>query len=296
MRQNEINRTTGADQPPDQPEGHARRSGSEKENNENPNNAETQESPPQLEPEKAHVFRESLRALNTGGVQYLVGATFARHHYTGIWRNTKDLDLFVKPADLSAALELLRQAGFETRIEYEHWLAKASQGEHFVDLIFGTGNGHFPIDDSFFEGSPQGRVLGVPTSLAPLEEMLASDAYIATRGRFDGGEVVHLIRSVKGRLDWGRVLRRLGENRQLLLWHLVLFDFVYPGHKDYLPQELMVQLFDEMRASWEAPVANPKAFRGALIDPFLFRVDIDEWGYEDRRQMQPLVDEKGEAL
>ncbi len=281
---------------PEFPGGLRQDSGPEKAKDEDLNNAATQESPPQLEPEKKRVFRESLLALNSGRVQYLVGATFARHHYTGIWRNTKDLDIFVKPADLSAALEHLRRAGFTTSIEHEHWLAKACQGEHFVDLIFGTGNGHFPIDDDFFTGSPRGVVLGVPTRLAPLEEMLASDAYIATRGRFDGGEVVHLIRSVQGRIDWQRVLRRLGENRQLLFWHLVLFDFVYPGHQDFLPQELMGQLFEEMRARWEKPVSNPKAFRGALIDPFLFRVDIDEWGYEDRRQMQPLVDQKGEAL
>lgn len=256
----------------------------------------TREANPTLDPVEASVYREALQVLNRSGINYAVGASFARHAYTGIWRATKDLDIFLKPVDLKTALQSLREAGFETSIEAVHWLAKAKKEGFLVDLIFGTGHGHLPIDDSSFEQSQMAEVLSVPTRLIPIEEMIASAIYIAERRRFDGGEVIHLIKSKKGKIDWQRVLNRLGDNRELLLWHLILFDFVYPGHSDYLPQELMLTLFEEMRQRWKNPKKDPKEFRGSLLDPFAYTVDIQDWGYEDKRNLRPLVTEEGDPL
>lgn len=256
----------------------------------------TYEGDPKLTVDQRKVYREALNVMNKAGVPYAVGASFARHAYTGIWRQTKDLDIFLQPEHLKAALDALREAGFDTEVPGEHWLAKAWKGEQFIDLIFGTGHGQIPIDARSFEGIKKAEVLGVETCLIPLEEMIASAAYIAVRNRFDGGEVVHLIRSAKGKLDWQRILDRLGENRELLLWHLILFDFIYPGHSSYLPKDLMVQLFDEARQRWSDERPRRHAFRGSLLDPFLFHVDVDDWGYEDRRITDPLVNEEGETL
>jgi hypothetical protein len=256
----------------------------------------TYESPPLLTLEEERVFRISLQVLNTTGIKYAVGAAFARYVYTGIWRSTKDLDVFLRPEDLKTAMDALQDAGFETKIDTPHWLAKAWKDGYLIDLIFGTGHGLLPVTDSSFENSQVAEILGVTTRLFPIEEMIASAAFIAVRGRFDGAEVLHLIQGAKGKLDWQRILRRLGNNRQLLLWHLILFDFVYPGHSDYLPKDLMVELFEEMRQSWGKRDINPRAFRGMVVDPFSFRVDIDDWGYEDQRNMEPLVNEKGEVL
>jgi hypothetical protein len=267
-----------------------------KELNEEEKKAITYESPPLLTLEEENVFRYSLQVLNSTGIIYAVGAAFARYVYTGIWRSTKDLDVFLRPEDLKTALEALRDAGFDARIDTPHWLAKAFKDGHMIDLIFGTGHGLLPITESSFENSQIAEILGVTTRLFPIEEMIASAAFIAVRGRFDGAEVLHLIQGAKGKLDWQRILRRLGNNRQLLLWHLILFDFVYPGHSNYLPKELMLELFDEMRNKWEERDVNQRAFRGMVVDPFSFRVDIDDWGYEDQRNMEPLVNENGEVL
>jgi hypothetical protein len=126
--------------------------------------------------------------------------------------------------------------------------------------------------------------------------MIASAAYIIGRNRFDGGEIVHLIRHSKGKLDWERILNRLGDNRELLLFHLIHFDFVYPGHSNYLPQELMERLFKEIEARWKGNTKGSKVFRGTLIDPFSYNVDVQDWGYEDRRKLTPLVNKQGEVL
>ena len=257
---------------------------------------ETRERRPRLPAEQSQVYREALIALNRSGIMYAVGAAFARYVYTSIWRQTKDLDVFVKPEDLRDVMDALEQAGFETEVRDRGWLAKAWKDGSFLDLIFGTGHGQIPINDSCFEGMAQEKVLGVTANLIPIEEMIASAVYVAGRNRFDGPEVVHLIRSVQGKLDWQRILDRLGENRLLLLWHLILFDYIYPGHTNYLPKDLMVALFNERQEAWKKRKPNAKAFRGTLIDPFSYTVDVEDWGYEDRRTKEALVDKQGKVM
>jgi hypothetical protein len=257
----------------------------------------TRQRAPVLTREQREVYQEALRLLEESGIVYAVGAAFARHIYTSIWRNTKDLDVFLKPHDLRTALDALEQAGFQTEIKERSWLAKAWKKDQFIDLIFGTGHGQLPIDDRSFAGVKREKVLGVETNLIPIEEMAASAMFIAGRNRFDGGEVVHLIRSTKGKLDWARILERLAANRQLLLWHLILFDYIYPGHAAYLPQELMAELFEEMRGRWQSEKRkNSRAFRGTILDPYSYTVDVKDWGYEDRRTNVALVTKEGKVI
>ena len=243
------------------------------------------EGAPEFDEEEGRVFAQALNVLNDTGVPYVVAGAFAKHAYTGIWRDTKDLDVFLKPDGLKAALDALAAVGFETVVEFEHWLAKAKRNPYFLDLIFGTGHGQLQIDDTWFENAREVEVAGVRARLLPVEELIASKVYIAERYRFDGADVLHLILRREGRIDWQRVLRLLSGHRELLLWHLILFDFVYPGHRDLLPHALMTQLFDEARGNWSRQLPR-KAFRGTLIDPFSFAVDIHDWGYEDRRDLE----------
>jgi hypothetical protein len=256
----------------------------------------TRERRPRLKREQRQVYQQALRSLNQNDIPYAVGAAFARHAYTNIWRHTKDLDIFLRPKDLKAALDALKESGFELELKDPHWLAKAWKENYFIDLIFGTGHGHIPVDDDYFIGSVDAFVLDIPTRLIPLEEMIASACFIVGRNRFDGGEIAHLVRYSKGKLDWRRILKRLGENRELLLMQLIHFDFVYPGHSNYLPIDVMVELFDEARTRWENQNHNTHLFRGTLIDPFSYNVDVIDWGYQDRRKTAPLVNQKGEVL
>lgn len=250
---------------------------------------------PQFEPAEWRVFSLALSALQAARVATLVGGAFAKYSYTGIWRNTKDLDIFLKPEDLRAALDALAEQGFVTSVEYEHWLAKAKQDPYFVDLIFGTGHGHLQVTKEWFEHSKQAEIAGLVVQLVPIEELIVSKIYIAERYRFDGADVLHLVKSAKGELDWQHVVDLLGENRGLLLWHLMLFDFVYPGLAHYLPQQLMTELFEEVKQRWTYPT-GPCEFRGSLIDPFSFTVDMLDWGFEDRRETGPLVTKQGDIL
>ncbi len=71
----------------------------------------------------------------------------------------------------------------------------------------------------------------------------------------------------------------MGPDQELLLWHLMLFDYVYPGHPEFLPRELMVELFEKMRRRWANPPENATKFRGMMINELAFALDREDWGY-----------------
>ena len=248
-----------------------------------------------LEPERRKIFASWLQILNEEGIPYVLGGAFAVYAYTGVWRDTKDLDVFLRPGDLRKALDALKAGGFETEIRSVFWLAKVHYKPYFMDLIFGTSSTQFLIDDSWFEFSQPIEILGVRSRLIALEELIASKVYMAKSDRFDGANIVHLIRCVKGRIDWQRILTHLKDNQEILLWYLLFFDFVYPSHSDYLPQELMVKLFEKIRENWSRP-KRPGAFRGMLLDPLAFAVDCKAWNYENGCHLVPLVDKRGELV
>src|ERR671918_2274402 len=99
------------------------------------------------------IYKRALDALNAVGVQYVVAGAYAIYEHTGIYRKTKDLDLFFEPSSVIMAARALREAGFVMRLEDPHWLAKATSGEHFVDLIYGMGNGVALIDEGWVKHS-----------------------------------------------------------------------------------------------------------------------------------------------
>src|SRR5256885_3843093 len=86
-------------------------------------------------------YRRTLHVLSDARVPFLVGGSHALLNYTGIVRETKDFDLFLRRSDLDVALNALRDAGYHTEVTFPHWLAKAKQGADVVDLVFSFGNG-----------------------------------------------------------------------------------------------------------------------------------------------------------
>ena len=62
-----------------------------------------------LEPDQIEVYSEAIRLLNESGISYVVSGAFALHAYTGLWRNTKDLDVFIRPGDVDRALGAFSQ-------------------------------------------------------------------------------------------------------------------------------------------------------------------------------------------
>src|SRR2546423_8251572 len=167
------------------------------------------------DPATAAFYVRCMGVLDDAAIPYVVGGGYAMAYYTGIRRNTKDLDLFVKPSDHRAVLDAISAAGYRTEYFYPFWIAKAlhkvSPGgpEAFIDLIYNSGNGLWPVDDGWFVHSTPIDVLGYRTRLVPAEEQLWSKAFVQDRDRFDGADVAYLILTRGSKFDWPRLVRRV---------------------------------------------------------------------------------------
>ena len=154
------------------------------------------------------LYREVLQAMNERGIPYAVAGAFALQKYTGIRRLTKDLDLFLKPEDVSAALDHLCKKGFRCETLDPVWLSKARRGEYFVDLISGMSNAVIMVDDTWIQRAQPTVIAGVQSQILSAEDLLASKLFVTRRERFDGADIAHIIYRTKGRLEWERILDR----------------------------------------------------------------------------------------
>ncbi len=242
--------------------------------------------------EQESLFREVIELMDRSLVPFAISGAFALHHHTGIWRDTKDLDLFLPAAEVSRALELLDRDGFATDVPDAVWLAKARRSGYFVDLITGMSNAVVRVDRSWIERASHTKIFGRSTRVLAPEELIASKVFVTRRERFDGADICHIIYGTRGQFDWARLLDLLGEHWQMLYWYLVLYHYVYPADTGYVPPEIWVELHQRFKVE----LAHPNTaigFRGSLIDEYMFHIDVAEWGkrniLEERRRTAELI-------
>ena len=233
--------------------------------------------------EEREVYRRALQTLNGASVPYVVAGAYAIYEHTGIYRQTKDLDLFVEPSRVIEAARALHGAGFVMRLEDLHWLAKGFIGDRFVDLIYGMGNGVAFIDDLWSRHSKPGVLAAQPVNIAPAEELIWHRLFISERHRHDMSDVVHLILCEGDALDWERLVSRVGDAWPLLLAQLQTFSYVYPGYRSNVPAWVMEQLIERARADMARNDEDADITRGPLISRFSFAIDVREWGFSDPR-------------
>lgn len=226
------------------------------------------------------MFREVIQLLEKKGVAFVISGAFALHEHTGIWRDTKDLDLFLPTPEVARALKVLEEDGFETEILDPVWLAKAWRGDFFVDMITGMSNGVIRVDYSWIRRASRTRIFGCSVRVLAPEELIASKVFVTRRERFDGADICHVIYGTRGRFDWQRLMTLIGEHWEMLLWSLMLYHYIYPANCDYVPRKI----WDELLQRFKVELAHPNkdaGFRGSLIDDKMFAIDVTEWGKRD---------------
>jgi hypothetical protein len=236
-------------------------------------------------PQGLEFYLHALDILDASGIEYLLGGAFATGTYTGVERDTKDLDCMLRRRDVDVALQAFQKRGFRAEYVFPHWLAKVYHHDYFIDLIYCAGNGLCPVDDEWFANARRANVLGRDVTVCPPEEIMWQKAYIMERERFDGGDVIHLIRGVGRNLDWKRLLARFGEDWRVLFSHMVMFGFVYPGERDKIPTEVMDLLSRRLVEENGRPMQDEKICQGTLLSRAQYLPDIEHWGYGDARLM-----------
>ena len=241
--------------------------------------------------EEREKYKRAIGALNQGGIPFVVTGAYAIYEYTGIYRETKDLDLFVEPARVVDAAHVLRDAGFRVRLEQAHWLAKAKLGEHFLDVIFGMGNGLALVDSDWYRFSRPAILAAHPVRIAPVEELIWHRLFINERHRQDMADIAHLLLCRGDRVNWERLVQKTGEHWPLLLSQLLVFGYVYPEARDRVPREILEDLLGRAASELDRQPDPAPITRGTLISRFSFAIDVNEWGLHDlRREMVQEVE------
>jgi hypothetical protein len=230
-----------------------------------------------LDPQAVAFYRHVLETLRAKRIGVLIGGAWAFEAHTGIAGRTKDLDLFLRPRDVEPALAVLEAAGYRTELTSPVWIAKAFLGHDLVDLIFSSGNGLCTVDDEWFTHARPATVLGMRTRLIPIDEMIWSKSFLMERDRFDGADVNHLILAAGGRLNGDRLLARFGIHWRVLLSHVVLFDYAFPGRREMVPTGLRSALLERATDGWSDADAADLCY-GTFLSRHQYASDVDEGG------------------
>lgn len=226
-------------------------------------------------------YKEALEILNETGCSYLLGGAFAMFQYTGIFRDTKDLDIFCKSSEYTKILKHFAELGYDTELTDVRWLAKITKGDFFIDIIFDTVNNICRVDDSWFEYASTGDFEGIPVQFIPAEELIWCKIYVQNRERNDNADINHTLLKYGRNLDWKRLFNRLDQHWHLLLAQLLIFQFVYPSdYREIIPKWLFDELMKRAKEQYDVPASLEKVCRGPLIDQTQYEVDIKEWNYK----------------
>jgi hypothetical protein len=229
------------------------------------------------------VYREALSCLLKAKIPFLVGGAFALESYTGVARPTKDLDLFVQPSDRVRLMRRLSDAGFRTEWRFPHWLGKAYKGDCSIDIIYSSGNGACPVDETWFRYALPSETLGLPVRVVPAEEMLWSKAFVMERNRYDGGDIAHLLRARAQNLDWARLLFRFGPYWRVLFSHVILFGFIYPEQRLRIPEWFMHEMMRRVKLDMQCLPADREVCQGTLLSWSQYLGDLEHGAYHDAR-------------
>ncbi len=172
-------------------------------------------------------------------IEFALGGAFAVAVYTGSWRNTKDLDLYVMPGDRDAMIEVLTKCGlrdyFDTKPYDRWWIYRGVRDDTIVDVIWAMANHRQTIDELWMSG-PIIDIHGRKLKVLPAEAMLWDKLYIMQRDRCDWPDLLNLLYSVGPDVDWDHLLCRIGDDLPLVTAVLSVFRWLSPARVQTMPE------------------------------------------------------------
>ena len=217
----------------------------------------------QIPDEEWAIYERAISAIRTTKRPFMLAGAFSLASYTGRWRNTKDIDFYILPADRQPMIDALTEAGFSEYYEklpyVRHWIYRAYKGDCIVDLIWAHANQRAQVDEVWFECACEINVHGQTLNVVPPEELLWCKLYVLQKDRCDWPDIFNLIHSLEGELDWQHLVNRVGDDLPLLAGLLMVYGWFCPGDDLKLPEAL------QSLVSGKAP-ANGKLLDQCRVD------------------------------
>lgn len=216
------------------------------------------------------IFRPALRAVRALGVPFAIGGGLAISLYTGQWKNSKDIDLYVLPQDRHAAVAAVLGTGLRDlfdELPYDRaWIHRAVRDGVIVDVMWALANGAGSVEPGWLSRGGTAQVRSETLRLLAPEEMFWSKVHVVQRDRCDWPDLLNLLYTTGVHFDWARLLQRMAGHERLLGSILTLFAWVAPGRARLLPDWLW------RRLHLVAPPAGP-----TRCDEHLRLLDTRDW-------------------
>jgi hypothetical protein len=228
------------------------------------------------------LYERVIETAQEREIPFAIGGAFAVATYTGYWRNTKDLDIYVLSHNREKMIGVLSSVGLADLYDkqpYDRWwIYRGAKDDAIVDVIWAMANHRAQIDDLWLSG-PEVEIRGLRVRTLPAEAMLWDKLYIMQRDRCDWPDVMNLLYSAGPDIDWEYLLCRVGDDSALLAGALSIFRWISPGRAEALPPWLWQRL--GLRA---APAAGPEIDK-RRVD----LLDTRPWYGPDREKLQPAA-------
>jgi hypothetical protein len=217
------------------------------------------------------LYRSVFAAIIERNLPFAIGGGVGFSVYSRRWRYTKDVDLYIRPADSAQMTAILQKQGFPDLFEkskYDRgWSYRGHQGNVIVDLLWGMANYRSWVDDTWLADAPEIPFEDITVRVLPPEELVWSKLYVVQRHRCDWPDVLNIIHGVGPQMDWRRLLHRVGEDAPVLGSLLNLFGWLCPSRARELPD----WLWDTLRI--KLPLPGPDCLADAKRPTLLGR----EW-------------------
>lgn len=225
--------------------------------------------------EQWSVFSRAIRATRAAGIRFALGGGLAASYYTGLWRCTKDIDLYIVPQDREGVVEASRIAGlqdyFDTAPYDRSWIYRAVDNGTIVDSIWALANNRAQVDDDWLTHGPIIELFAERLPLVAPEELIWSKIHVVQRERCDWPDIVNLLYATGPTMDWERLIARVGGEERLLASVLLLFSWVAPGRAASCPDWIWDRL--DIAPPDEGPNKDPERIRNLDSRPWFCEVD-----------------------
>ena len=178
------------------------------------------------------IYERVMDAAIAAHVPFALGGAFGLASYTGRWRDTKDLDLFVLPRHRRRMIDIVTKAGladYYDKVPYDRgWIYRATTDGVIVDAIWAMANRRAKVDEWWLSG-PEVEMRGRKVKVVPAEAQLWDKLYIMQRERCDWPDIMNLLYTQGELLEWETILKRLGNDLPMLAGALCVFRWLSPG-------------------------------------------------------------------
>jgi hypothetical protein len=226
----------------------------------------------QIPHEQWRIYREVITGARARQIGFAIGGAFAVSTYTGLYRNTKDLDIYVLPEQKHEMIEVLNRLGmkdYHDSLAYDRrWIYRSYQDITIVDIIWSMANRRVEVDTGWFERSTAIQARGELIPIVPPEELIWAKLFVLQRDRCDWPDVFNIIYATGEKLDWLHLINRMGEDLPVLSAALSVYAWVSPTSASGLPEWLWERL--GLPTPREDSLEHEDRYRADLIDERLW--------------------------